>query len=163
MRGEHWKMVFLPIPARGARAYLWRRDVPKGIIPACAGSTRGTAAASSRAGDHPRMRGEHPVTSTIQVPFLGSSPHARGAQGPCCTTGTPCRIIPACAGSTMSMPIRMSTPLDHPRMRGEHSARSSHKARLAGSSPHARGAHADHVRELVDVGIIPACAGSTTR
>ena len=130
MRGEHVS------PARAISA--WRGSSPhargaqdsrgftasqSGIIPACAGSTAEGGRAQRHHEDHPRMRGEHsrvrlPVTET-----LGSSPHARGARtepdGDCLGAG----IIPACAGSTGR---RRRTPRrwgDHPRMRGEHSAR----------------------------------------
>ena len=150
MRGEH------PL------ATLYNGHV-LGIIPACAGSTqmnglagrhvmgssphargaRPTTAKSARSWrDHPRMRGEHQVQLLAHLHVVG--------------------IIPACAGSTMSMSVRRvciegssphargarpspsssaSTPRDHPRMRGEH---------LPGPHP------AGHAR-----GIIPACAGST--
>ena len=114
----------------------------RGIIPACAGSTRSARVRASRCWgssphargapsnrmnsayslwDHPRMRGEHPTRRMLCRSPLGSSPHARGA--------------PACATS-WCRPTR-----DHPRMRGEH------------------------VAEVLDGqrrdGIIPACAGST--
>ena len=47
--------------ARGARVRGAHGERPEGIIPACAGSTRSRRAASSMAGDHPRMRGEHRI------------------------------------------------------------------------------------------------------
>ena len=54
-------------------------------------------------------------------------------------------------------------PGDHPRMRGEHSGRLKELDDDQGSSPHARGA-LRVLRGLGDVvGIIPACAGSTSR
>ena len=51
---------------------------------------------------------------------------------------------------------------DHPRMRGEHLLTAEDVRIDLGSSPHARGAH--ELRPPPDqiVGIIPACAGSTT-
>ena len=47
-------------------------------------------------------------------------------------------------------------------MRGEHVSAPSEEPRPAGSSPHARGAHALGLSGGVLGGIIPACAGSTT-
>ena len=150
MRGEH-----VIVPA-GAHRQL-------GIIPACAGSTvsalihetlsagssphargapqaRGRAA--SRSWDHPRMRGEHLRAVAVRPVEEG--------------------IIPACAGSTspgvgMWPSHKGSSPHargaldtygrqrprrgDHPRMRGEHRRIAQENAR--------------------EIGIIPACAGST--
>ena len=70
-------------------------------------------------------------------------------------------IIPACAGSTRCRGALRASCGDHPRMRGEHPSALRISAALAGSSPHARGAHG--VRHGVGpvAGIIPACAGST--
>ena len=47
-------------------------------------------------------------------------------------------------------------------MRGEHLPRTCCNRFAWGSSPHARGARADDEAELVQDGIIPACAGSTS-
>ena len=52
---------------------------------------------------------------------------------------------------------------DHPRMRGEHSRMASPGVYSVGSSPHARGARTAYVQAVINGGIIPACAGSTTR
>ena len=107
------------------------------------------------------MRGEHQVAKIRGSEIKGSSPHARGARGDmrghCRDDG----IIPACAGSTMSLKTLLERLRDHPRMRGEHLDRSATPCRAQGSSPHARGAqrltsHAAQARR-----IIPACAGST--
>ena len=152
MRGEHTSLE--------ARPRCWR-----GIIPACAGSTRfppspGRCAAGSSphargahvglaslellGGDHPRMRGEHRVRQRKRQRPYG--------------------IIPACAGSTAILDFG--------------------QPQSWGSSPHARGAHpcgpcdshdggdhprmrGEHGQKLVDYApaprIIPACAGSTAR
>ena len=70
------------------------------IIPACAGSTRETRGAAEKSQDHPRMRGVHPIISTLDNPTLGSSPHARGPPFRLSSNRLHTRIIPACAGST---------------------------------------------------------------
>ena len=87
MRGEHMAAPFWMPLMRGssphARGALWddREDCDKpGIIPACAGSTLRPRRPPLAHGDHPRMRGEHHLSSLILTTGLGSSPHARGAQ-----------------------------------------------------------------------------------
>ena len=47
-------------------------------------------------------------------------------------------------------------------MRGEHDLARAVKNVTSGSSPHARGALVEHVFAARQIGIIPACAGSTT-
>ena len=148
MRGEHVKASALATPplgssphARGARVRERGRRADIGIIPACAGSTCARSSGAARAGDHPRMRGEHPRSLQRRRAVVGSSPHARGAPAVESVYRGRFRIIPACAGST---PCRQSS-------------RSSH----SGSSPHARGARKVVVDNPPFSRIIPACAGST--
>ena len=65
---------------RGARCRCRLRQLRRGIIPACAGSTECMILTIMLTRDHPRMCGEHVV---VVVPVLakeGSSPHVRGAQ-----------------------------------------------------------------------------------
>ena len=130
MRGEH---AFFGQPttvsigssphARGAPEAALGQNLGIGIIPACAGSTAFSRSPCVVSRDHPRMRGEH---STDMVPVsthIGSSPHARGARAHMRSTSGFWRIIPACAGSTLSPSRGRRTWRDHPRMRGEHDAR----------------------------------------
>ena len=71
-----------------------------GIIPACAGSTKGSMTVKSTLRDHPRMCGEHdPPCWSLHV-FQGSSPHVRGAPKGRSGSKDGTGIIPACAGST---------------------------------------------------------------
>ena len=149
--------------ARGALAVLAKHREEPGIIPACAGSTRGSPSTPRATWDHPRMRGEHKALSDEERARGGSSPHARGAREAHVAQEGPPGIIPACAGSTSQRhPLRHQTG-DHPRMRGEHKVPFKVTVVDEGSSPHARGAHlAPHVH-LGGQGIIPACAGSTWR
>ena len=86
MRGEHaagawWEPQTKGSSphARGARAGRGQLLIKGGIIPACAGSTRAQISGKPRKGDHPRMRGEHPLPGMGAGLFAGSSPHARGA------------------------------------------------------------------------------------
>ena len=149
--------------ARGARGAAPPRRPRRGIIPACAGSTRCSCRAPAWRRDHPRVRGEHKGVSARLLRKEGSSPRARGApRGR--TGGTRCaRIIPACAGSTSAWARRAPTTGDHPRVRGEHNRPFATVATPLGSSPRARGAQPDHGGHRRRQGIIPACAGSTGR
>ena len=128
---------------RGALVLLADQRVLPGIIPACAGSTKSTAVSRVAPWDHPRMCGEHRV---------GDIACRRGAG-----------IIPACAGSTRASPRWRTSRRDHPRMCGEHYIDSGCKIFYQGSSPHVRGAPVRDYRGHAQLGIIPACAGSTRR
>ena len=132
-----------------------------GIIPACAGSTRGTSSSPCATRDHPRMCGEHLAMYCSSVSSLGSSPHVRGAHIGTNVEYGPYGIIPACAGSTCRRSERCSRPWDHPRMCGEHREGTGVPSCRSGSSPHVRGAPALISSLGGDTGIIPACAGST--
>ena len=87
--------------ARGAPHERPRPDRAGGIIPACAGSTRGKHLFRLDTGDHPRMRGEHGATRQNLWSNPGSSPHARGALLAARRAARAVGIIPACAGSTL--------------------------------------------------------------
>ena len=111
---------------------------------------------------NPRMRGEHMRPDTMSVPVWGSSPHARGAPSAETRAASRQRIIPACAGSTGRRDGLKCLTKDHPRMRGEHSTSIAGSKESPGSSPHARGAPIVEAYAPYGIGIIPACAGSTT-
>ena len=146
---------------RGARRPPISRIVPVGIIPAYAGSTRTVAWSTRRAGDHPRIRGEHGWVSCVSWTLAGSSPHTRGAQPASPLAIDVAGIIPAYAGSTAEVRVAPTTFRDHPRIRGEHPDRSGSSRPAPGSSPHTRGALAGLSGDLAPLGIIPAYAGST--
>ena len=61
----------------------------------------------------------------------------------------------------MSVCLAPSSERDHPRMCGEHEQAERAFIENTGSSPHVRGARNLTFDGLDDVGIIPACAGST--
>ena len=86
MRGEHingavnGKLCGGSSPhARGALNLLDLAVLISGIIPACAGSTDAALHLLICGEDHPRMRGEHRITTKTLAWAKGSSPHARGA------------------------------------------------------------------------------------
>ena len=70
------------------------------IIPAYAGSTRGSIHRENCPRDHPRIRGEHRSQQPGRADNGGSSPHTRGALSRERRFCPPRRIIPAYAGST---------------------------------------------------------------
>ena len=101
------------------------------------------------------------MQETISYRPSGSSPQMRGAlfwTGP----GTQeRRIIPADAGSTLSVADHTSYCKDHPRRCGEHALKFMYNFNTEGSSPQMRGAHQRLHDRVHDHGIIPADAGST--
>ena len=168
MRGEHPTSTTSTTTAsgssphaRGARRRPRFRGTRDRIIPACAGSTDFSSDWGMRCWDHPRMRGEHRHHRRPRQSRRGSSPHARGAQGSNGREATNPGIIPACAGSTLKIVGFICHSRDHPRMRGEHPGIQPLSWNGAGSSPHARGVPVLLDNPRRNLGIIPACAGST--
>ena len=92
-KGSSPRMRGTPVGRQTVRADL-------GIIPAHAGNTGRTSAATSRSWDHPRACGEHSSASAAWRISLGSSPRMRGT--PCYRRRGSDRngIIPAHAGNT---------------------------------------------------------------
>ena len=147
---------------RGARFIKSATQDAVGIIPACAGSTVPAGRISPSCRDHPRMCGEHCCTCALMPAIVGSSPHVRGAPITKATVPMMNGIIPACAGSTFRPRGHVSGYRDHPRMCGEHSFNIHQFAGEQGSSPHVRGARSGGSSVSLLMGIIPACAGSTS-
>ena len=93
---------------------------------------------------------------------MGSSPHTRGARTRSHPAWRRLGIIPAYAGSTICELLGEEVQEDHPRIRGEHAKVESQQRHIEGSSPHTRGARGFVSQKLVEHGIIPAYAGSTS-
>ena len=91
--------------------------------------------------DHPRSRGEYPLSGLGWWSMRGSSPLSRGILIPRAVLAHHIRIIPALAGNTSSSTAPSVTKRDHPRSRGEY---------LSLTGTFGEG-----------VGIIPALAGNT--
>ena len=134
-----------------------------GIIPACAGNTIGPSAGSCGGRNHPRVCGEHPMSTPMSAPAAGSSPCVRGTHFNRAREGRVFGIIPACAGNTGACPSRRCAPGDHPRVCGEHPEKVQAVEADAGSSPRVRGTLFEHGLPHGIHGIIPACAGNTLR
>ena len=75
-----------------------------GIIPACAGNTRGCSGRRSRSRDHPRVCGEHSYSRSSPPSSTGSSPRVRGTLRGRRAWRPRAGIIPACAGNTRYPP-----------------------------------------------------------
>ena len=91
-----------------------------GIIPASAGNTYYGNKMRLGCEDHPRIRGEHAVTSFGDVDKQGSSPHPRGTLLRADARKRYFGIIPASAGNTSKASAWRTCMQDHPRIRGEH-------------------------------------------
>ena len=113
--------------------------------------------------DHPRIRGEHYVCRRCRKCNPGSSPHTRGAPSTGLVMTIEIGIIPAYAGSTLRGSRTTATHRDHPRIRGEHYVCRRCRKCNPGSSPHTRGAPSTGLVMTIEIGIIPAYAGSTLR
>ena len=132
-----------------------------GITPACAGTTSKPPDVFPHTWDHPRMCGDHSVLQSSTVYPLGSPPHVRGPQLVFEGVKTEEGITPACAGTTKNLSMSPKTTWDHPRMCGDHGHLSRLRQHLQGSPPHVRGPHGGHSLIVADLGITPACAGTT--
>ena len=148
---------------RGAAVSAGPRAVGVGIIPACAGSSRGLQWRGLHRRDHPRVCGEQWALTCAVTAHSGSSPRVRGAVAGAVAEGPGDGIIPACAGSSSLRHPAQSAAWDHPRACGEQVAKAVQTIINAGSSPRVRGADAfSHVFSPC-LGIIPARAGSRRR
>ena len=125
---------------RGAPEWLASESNRCRIIPACAGSTRRSLKLIWSPWDHPRMCGEHRMRLFSESHPRGSSPHVRGALSWRGAWQAVEGIIPACAGSTMTMASSGVNAWDHPRMCGEHGEHQTRDRGRRGSSPQVRGA-----------------------
>ena len=112
-----------------------------GIIPAYAGNTPYRLCGCGCDWDHPRVCGEHHITSIMVHLSWGSSPRMRG---------TPLLMI-----------SRLRLIRDHPRVCGEHPSRIFRELSVSGSSPRMRGTPNGSIQSADYAGIIPAYAGNT--
>ena len=91
-----------------------------GIIPAGAGLTLSSIAATDSTRDHPRGCGAHFIQKVEKDTGAGSSPRVRGSRIVFDARPGTAGIIPAGAGLTCQLPCRMSLHRDHPRGCGAH-------------------------------------------
>ena len=146
---------------RGAQAVDHQRGAIAGIIPADAGSTSATFDAYYILSDHPRGCGEH-FQEQYKTDFAqGSSPRMRGARLLIPDVQSVDGIIPADAGSTVGLDLKLPDAQDHPRGCGEHTVMMLFMMSSRGSSPRMRGALSSSGMFSWTSRIIPADAGST--
>ena len=148
---------------RGKRLDGLQVDAADGLIPACAGKTSASRPRTARLPAHPRMCGENRRARWDAGIAWGSSPRVRGKQA---REGYPFLfdgLIPACAGKTVLCSHRMCPWEAHPRVCGENSLTEISSKLTTGSSPRVRGKHAAYAQSRGNSGLIPACAGKTTR
>ena len=126
-RGEHpLRMCSAVSPegssplARGALDAPHAYRIPRGLIPARAGSTAFRDALHLRQWAHPRSRGEHVDKIHWITTGQGSSPLARGALEDRVEHVLEGGLIPARAGSTRTQSEIAALSRAHPRSRGEH-------------------------------------------
>ena len=133
----------------------------RGLIPAHAGKTAGTACAGRHGRAHPRSRGENLLPARDRGRIHGSSPLTRGKHRRGYRRASRGRLIPAHAGKTSGCPSTRSEYRAHPRSRGENAGSRSTPGELGGSSPLTRGKHCPAVGSPGARRLIPAHAGKT--
>ena len=146
---------------RGKLGVLGGEAEERGLIPACAGKTPPGAGPPGWRAAHPRVCGENPLPGGHMARQAGSSPRVRGKLMSPAQMSQIVRLIPACAGKTVSG-VRPSIPRTaHPRVCGENLNLVMIDEAWAGSSPRVRGKRAlDQAKQKNDR-LIPACAGKT--
>ena len=132
-----------------------------GITPACAGKRRDRRPGKGGCPDHPRVRGEEPVSIERRITLAGSPPRARGRElgyhyGP-----RGLGITPACAGKSAWRGRIPPETRDHPRACGEEPGASELRHKFGGSPPRVRGRGSAKAYCPVFHGITPACAGKS--
>ena len=90
------------------------------ITPAYAGNTSAIGDINCLSWDHPRIRGEHTGSESIDGAAQGSPPHTRGTHDEEWKVLEKIRITPAYAGNTYKYFVCIDSFEDHPRIRGEH-------------------------------------------
>ena len=141
------------IPARGAGR----------LIPARAGNTLRPQRQLPLPSAHPRSRGEHASAEPNTLSHCGPSPLARGTHASCLCDWCGHRLIPACSGNTHPASGSPSLSPAHPRSRGEHLSVTGKGEDAPGSSPLARGTHAESIGVYLRFRLIPARAGNTLK
>ena len=134
-----------------------------GLIPACAGKTSRIGSQRRTCRAHPRVCGENWAENSPSGGFHGSSPRVRGKQTRHSRGRLQVGLIPACAGKTSDPPISPLSHRAHPRVCGENAIARAAGPGFEGSSPRVRGKHRFGVGIRTERGLIPACAGKTSR
>ena len=110
---------------------------------------------------HPRVCGENTPLMLNPAEIQGSSPRVRGKPLELKRRGVLLRLIPACAGKTLTRTHDIWLPPAHPRVCGENEETEAERSVFTGSSPRVRGKHGCPPEDVLFPGLIPACAGKT--
>ena len=105
---------------RGSRFCNWRHITDTGIIPAHAGLTDRLQGGRRSSWDHPRACGAHLMFDKSREYLTGSSPRMRGSHIFSLLLPHYVGIIPAHAGLTDALAVRLTDDWDHPRACGAH-------------------------------------------
>ena len=132
------------------------------ITPARAGTTTISLYHVPYSQDHPRSRGNDPLTRTITTSPLGSPPLARERRVLLIALPMTFRITPARAGTTFKFLFTKSTYQDHPRSRGNDINEPISLCHAPGSPPLARERRLSFLRYNSQDRITPARAGTTS-
>ena len=112
---------------------------------------------------HPRVCGENSRWPSGRRAPCGSSPRVRGKLDTVLGLGQESRLIPACAGKTVTFCHLWTPPPAHPRVCGENHRVAPTICSVPGSSPRVRG-KPERASPVRNPGrLIPACAGKTRR
>ena len=167
-RGDHAPTTRDSLPLRGSSPLARGPPCPSeqlyaypGLIPARAGTTTVSHASTMCPGAHPRSRGDHQGGAYVDMANEGSSPLARGPPEAVATAKANDGLIPARAGTTVSLDGKHFTDRAHPRSRGDHARMEMVTGDHSGSSPLARGPPAPVTGSYRRGGLIPARAGTT--
>ena len=134
-----------------------------GLIPACAGKTRGNHLYTPPCPAHPRVCGENMACWPARVSVSGSSPRVRRKRHERHVHARVPRLIPACAGKTVWVCAAVFGIPAYPRVCGENHSNSNDVVFSFGSSSRVRGKPRALSHPLPGRRLIPACAGKTPR
>ena len=146
---------------RGKPLFYRHGEPIGGLIPACAGKTIATERSPRYGRAHPRVCGENSFHAARARWLGGSSPRVRGKLKRVKIGDVTAGLIPACAGKTTTTRRTCRTAWAHPRVCGENALLKSSAEILPGSSPRVRGKRQPDRCLVVEVRLIPACAGKT--
>ena len=109
------------------------------------------------------MCGENSSRRCIGFSGVGSSPRVRGKRQALSAAQLRRGLIPACAGKTDTVGMKAEIMGAHPRVCGENRSVASRASAERGSSPRVRGKQLHGLLGGSSSGLIPACAGKTSR
>ena len=132
------------------------------ITPACAGTTYSSMLDKVDSEDHPRLCGDYLSNLDLGYSSMGSPPPVRGLLRDLANVMEYERITPACAGTTILIPIARTYFKDHPRLCGDYLLMKSCLGKKLGSPPPVRGLLTNFSTLFLSSRITPACAGTTS-